>query len=190
MRERDTLDISFVEIAERAKLPSGLIGYYFGNKEGLFFAVLERDVKDALGQLASLAASDLDPIAKMRLHLRGVVRAYWKTPYFDRLVKAMTRDATPERVARIATEFIGPLTAAQSAIIDEGVAAGLFRPVDKMLFYFSVVGAADAIHSSRFILSSVYRVETVDAGLHRAHSAHIAEVFLRMLLIDPAKAAT
>ncbi|MGJ3627177.1 hypothetical protein AB5I41_09995 [Sphingomonas sp. MMS24-JH45] len=87
----------------------------------------------------------------------------WKTPYLDRFGEGDdARDATPERVARIAADFIRPLTAAQSAIIDEEIAAGLFRPVDKkMLFYFSVVGAADAIHSSRFILSSVYGVEKV-----------------------------
>lgn len=190
MRERDTLDVSFVEIAERADLPSGLIGYYFGNKEGLLFALLERDVKDALGQLDALAASDWSPVDKMRLHLRGVVRAYWKTPYFNRLVTAMSREASPERAARVAAEFIRPMTEAQSAIIDEGIAAGLFRSVDKMLFYFSVVGAADAIHSSRFILSSVYGVDGVGDALHRLHAAHIAEVFLRTLLIDPAKAAT
>lgn len=190
MRERDTLDISFVEIAERAALPSGLIGYYFGNKEGLFFAVLERDARYALAQLDALVASDGDPVEKMRLHLRGVVRAYYKTPYFNRLVQAMTRDASPERVARIAAEFIGPMTAAQGAIIDQGLAAGVFRPVDKTLFYFSVIGAADAIHASRFILSSVYGIDAVDRDLHRRHAAHIAEVFLRMLLIDPTKAAS
>ncbi len=190
MRERDTLDISFVEIGQRAGLPPGLIGYYFGNKEGLLFAVLERDVKDAIGQLDALAASDWNPVDKMRLHLRGIVRAYWKTPYFNRLLQAMTRDAAPERVARIAAEFIRPMTDAQSAIIDEGVAAGLFRPVDKMLFYFSVVGAADELHSSRFIASAVYGVDGVDADLHRDHAAHIADVFLRTLLIDPANVAT
>ncbi|MEH3099963.1 TetR family transcriptional regulator [Sphingomonas adhaesiva] len=189
MRERDTLDVSFVEIAERAGLPAGLIGYYFGNKEGLLFAVLERDVKYALAQLDALVASDWSPVDKMRLHLRGVVRAYYKTPYFNRLVQAMTRDASPERVARIAAEFIGPMTKAQGAIMDEGVADGLFREVDRMLFYFSVIGAADAIHASRFILSSVYGVAEVTPDLHRRHAAHIAEVFLHTLLIDPASAA-
>lgn len=188
MSERDSLDISFVEIAERAGLPAGLIGYYFGNKEGLFFAVLERDVKYALAQLDALVASDWGPIDKMRLHLRGVVRAYYKTPYFNRLVQAMTRDASPERVARIAAEFVGPMTMAQATIIDEGVAAGVFRPVDKMLFYFSVIGAADAIHSSRFILSSVFGVPGVDGDLHRRHAAQIAEVFLRSLLLEPSDA--
>ena len=188
MRERDTLDISFVEIAERAGLPAGLIGYYFGNKEGLFFAVLERDVKYALAQLDALVASDWSPVDKMRLHLRGVVRAYYKTPYFNRLVQAMSRDATPERVARIAAELIGPMTAAQGAIMDEGVASGLFREVDRMLFYFSVIGAADAIHSSRFILSSVYGVADVTPDLHRRHAAHIADVFLRTLMVDPSRA--
>jgi hypothetical protein len=129
-------------------------------------------------------------VDKMRLHLRGVVRAYWKTPYFNRLLQAMSRDSTPERIERIAAEFIRPMTAAQSAIIDEGVAAGVFRPVDKMLLYFSVIGAADAIHASRFILSSVYGVAAVDKDLHKAHASHIADVFLRTLLVDPAHLAT
>ena len=183
MRERDSLDVSFVDIAERAGLPQGLIGYYFGNKEGLLYAVLESSVSDALKQLDLLLHSGLGPEEKMRLHLHGVVMAYYRVPFFNRLLQAMARDASAERVRTISERLIRPMTAAQERIIDEGVAAGVFRPVDKMLFYFATVGAADGLHSSRFILDSVFGEEW-DASLSKRNAALVVDMFMRGLKVD------
>lgn len=182
MAERDSLDVSFVDIAEQAGLPQGLIGYYFGNKEGLLFAVLESSVGDALKELDNLLQSDLTPEEKMRLHLHGVVMAYFRAPFFNRLLQFMSRNASPERAAALTEQFIRPMTAAQERIIDEGVAAGIFRPIDKMLFFFATVGAADGLHASRFILTAVFG-EELDAALSKRNAKLIVDVFMRFLLV-------
>lgn len=183
MRERDTLDISFLEIGAKADLPAGLIGYHFGSKEGLLYAILEADVRQALDQLDALTKSNMTPTDKMRLHLAGIVKTYYKVPYFNRLLQAMTRDASLERVRMISERMIRPMTEAQSRIIDEGVACGEFRPVDKVLFYFATVGAADGLHSSRFILNSVFGIEEVDQALNRRNVEQIVDIFMRALLL-------
>lgn len=182
MRERDTLDISFVDIAERAKLPQGLISYYFGNKEGLLYAILKTSLGNALVKLDALARSDRDPAEKMRLHLQGVVTAYFQTPFLNRLLQTFTRNASAERVALITDTLVRPVIKAQGRIIDEGVAQGLFKPVDKMLFYFAVVGAADGLHASQFILNAVFDQE-ITADLHKRNAAAIADIFMRGLLL-------
>jgi AcrR family transcriptional regulator len=182
MIERDTLDISYVDIGAKADLPPGLIGYYFGNKEGLLYAILETAVKDGLEQLDALIASDLSATEKLRLHLHGVVTAYHRAPYFNRLLKAMTRDSSPDRVTLIADRMIRPMTEAQGRIIDEGIATGEFRPIDKMRFYFSVVGAADSLHSSRFILNSVFGIDEIDQSLHHQNKADLVEMFMRFIV--------
>lgn len=183
MRERDTLDVSFVEIGQRAGLPPGLIGYYFGNKEGLLHALLERDVREAIGRLDRLVSSNGSATEKMRLHIRGVATAFHRSPYFNRLLQSMTRDAGPDRVAAITSSLVQPLVAAQGKIIDEGIATGEFRHVDKMLFYFSVIGAADALYSSRFIANEIYGVESIDRNLHNENATHLAEFLVRGLAI-------
>lgn len=190
MRERDSLDISFVDIAQRASLPQGLISYYFGNKEGLLYAVLEDSIGSALAQLDALAHSDLNPAEKMRLHLHGVVTAYFRTPFFNRLLQFLARNASPERVQLITDKMVRPMTEAQGKIIDEGIAQGLFRPVDKMLFYFATVGAADGLHSSQFILNAVFG-EEINSNLNKRNAAAIADIFMRGILLkeaDPARA--
>lgn len=181
MRERDALDISFVEIARRAGLPAGLIGYHFGNKEGLLHAVLDRDVREAVAEVEALAASVAPPVEKMRRHLLGVAAAFYRVTYFNRLMQAMTRDAKPDRVQAIADQLIRPLTDAQGRIIDEGVASGDFRPVDKMLFYFTVTGAAEALYSSRFILGSVFGITEITSDLHDRNAAQFVDLMLRGL---------
>lgn len=181
MRERDTLDVSFVEIGRRASLPPGLIGYYFGNKEGLLHALLDRDVKDAIGRLDRLVNSSWSATEKMRLHIRGVATAFHRLPYFNRLLQSMTRDAGADRVAAITNSLVRPLVTAQGKIIDEGIATGEFREVDRMLFYFSVIGAADALYSSRSIANEVYGVGHVDRGLHNENAAHLADLLVRGL---------
>lgn len=178
MRERDTLDVSFVEIGRKANLPPGLIGYYFGNKEGLLHALLERDVRDAIDRLDRLVNSKGSPTEKMRLHVRGVATAFHRSPYFNRLLHSMMREAGADRVRAIADSLVQPLISAQSRIIDEGVAAGEFREVDKMLFYFSVIGAADALYSSRSIANEIYGVGNVSRSLHNENALHLANLLV------------
>ena len=184
MGERDSLNISFVDIADRAGLPQGLISYYFGNKEGLLYAVLENSLGSALAQLDTLARSNLNPAEKMRLHLHGIVTAYYRTPFFNRLLQSLTRCASPERVKLITDKMVRPMTEAQGLIIDEGIQLGLFRPVDKMLFYFATVGAADGLHSSQFILNAIFG-EEINADLHKRNAAAITDIFMRSLLLEP-----
>lgn len=54
MIERGSVDISLSEIAERARLNSALVKYYFGNKNGLILALIEDVLGGALKKMAGL----------------------------------------------------------------------------------------------------------------------------------------
>lgn len=184
MREQDKITITLQEVAAKSGLNSALVRYHFGNKEGLLFAVLENDIVKGLQLLERLLARDgLSPEEQMRLHISGMVEAYARIPYLHRLIQLMTRDATEERVQWIANEVIHKIASGQKTILDRGVAQGLFREVDPVSFYFTVVGAAGSLYSQRFVLKSAFGLDRVDPEMHRTNVDQITELLMRGLLI-------
>ncbi len=179
MREQDTIEIGILDIAARAGVNHGMIRYYFGSKEGMLLALLDRDVLFAIRQLDALFELDVTPTERMRIHLSGIIDTYYRIPYLNRLIQAMVRDATPQRVHHIAEELLKPIVNAQRRIIEQGVATGEFRPIDPKLFYFNTIGAADGLYSNRFTLSAVFGgIPNADHALHERYRAQTVELLL------------
>ena len=187
MREQDTPDIGIVDIAARAGVNHAMIRYFFGSKEGLLMALLDRDVMRRIRQLDRLFRLDVTPTERMRIHLNGIVDTYYAIPYLNRLIQLMVREADPARVRHIAEELLQPIANAQARIIEAGMASGEFRNIDPKLFYFNTIGAADGLYSNRFTLSAVFGgIPNADPLLHARYRAHTVETLMKGLLADPA----
>ena len=187
MRELDTTEIGIVDIAARAGVNHAMIRYFFGSKEGLLMALLDRDVTRRIRQLDRLFRLDVTSTERMRIHLSGILDTYYAIPYLNRLIQQMVREADPARVRHIAEELLQPIANAQARIIEAGVASGEFRPVDPKLFYFNTIGAADGLYANRFTLSAVFGgLPNADPQLHARYSAHTVETLMKGLLADPA----
>ncbi len=99
-----------------------------------------------------LLAMRAPPAQKMRLHLRGIMRAYARSPYLNRLLHAMLTGKDAAMVAEIHDVFVQPVMQCQRTILDAGLRDGSFRSVDPMLFYLGAVGACDQfMHSERML---------------------------------------
>ncbi|WP_086436869.1 TetR family transcriptional regulator [Altererythrobacter xiamenensis] len=184
MREQDTVDIGILDIAARAEVNHGMIRYYFGSKEGMLLALLDRDVGVRIRQLAALFRLKMTPTERMRIHLEGILDTYYQIPYLNRLIQLMVRDASPERVHHIADELLKPIANAQHRIIQEGIAAGEFRKVDPKLFYFNTIGSADGLYANRFTLSAVFGgIAEADDALHERYKRQTVETLMAGLLI-------
>jgi len=179
MREQDTVEVGILDIAARAGVNHGMIRYYFGSKEGMLLALLDRDVGVRIRQIAALFRLDVTPTERMRIHLNGILDTYYRIPYLNRLIQAMVRDASAERVRHIADELLKPIANAQHRMIQEGIAAGEFRRVDPKLFYFNTIGAADGLYANRFTLSAVFGgIPAADDALHARYKEHTVETLL------------
>lgn len=169
MRSRDTLGVSISDIAAEAGVNSALVKYYFGNKNGLLLALLERDLGLSITQLRDLVAMDMRPSAKMRYHLSGLIRIYFRFPYLQRLLISIMRDESEEVGRQIAETYLRPIAEAYETMIADGVAAGEFRPTDARFFYFTAIGACDQIFSARFVLKYVHGIDEIDDELRRVY---------------------
>ena len=183
MREGDLVDISLSELAARSGLNSALVKYYFGNKAGLLKALLERDMADIVASVDALLAKDMTPEAKFRRHLEAVVDTFFRTPYIHRLLMRMIRESAPDEAQRLADSYLKPLLGAYERIISDGVAAGVFRPVDPQLFYFTVIGAADRFFSARLVLKYCSATDVLDESLRDRYRAHLNEFVVAGILV-------
>ena len=182
MREGDTIDLSFSELSVRSGLNSALVKYYFGNKNGLMLALLERDMGHIVGSLGALMKKDMPPEQKLRRHIGKAVDTYHEYPYLNRLLMRMVRDNPPDEAARIAKDYLQPISRAYEALLAEGTAAGVFREMDPQLFYFSVTGAADRFFSARYVLRYCYDQHDVTEEMRDAYREHTIDLIMAGIL--------
>ncbi|MEY3940514.1 MAG: hypothetical protein RLZZ604_974 [Pseudomonadota bacterium] len=176
MREGDTIDLSLSEL-------SLLVKYYFGNKNGLMLALLDRDMGNIVFSLGALLAKDIPPEDKLRIHIGAVIDTYYAFPYLNRLLMRMVRDSAPVEAARIADLYLKPISKVYDALIAEGVKAGKFRKLDPQFFYFTVTGAADRFYSSRLVLRHCYNQDDFNENMRDAYREHSIDLIMRGLLV-------
>lgn len=182
MRERDTLEISLSEIADNVGVNPALVRYYFGNKMGLMIALLDRDLSAGLEDFQALIAMNASPTMRMNHHLSGLIKAYFRFPYLNRLLVSIMQDAPKEKAQMVADKYIRPICEGYEVLLAEGVRAGEFKPVDAKLFYFLITGACDQIFSARYALRYVYGISEIDDELRMAYVKQARTIILSGLL--------
>ena len=183
MREGDQVDISLSELSLRSGLNSALVKYYFGNKAGLLTALLDRDMEAIVTTVDALVEKgDMDPEAKLRRHISKVVDTHYAVPYLNRLLMRLVRESDDAEAKRIAARYLTPLYHAYEHLIGEGVKAGVFRPIDPQLFYFTLTGACDRFFSARLVLRHCFDQDTLTDQLRDRYREHTIDIIMAGIL--------
>jgi len=190
MIERGSIEVSLSDIAQRSQLNSALVKYYFGSKNGMMMAVLEDVLGRALGQMAGLLSMPLNPVDKLKLHIKGIITIYFRYPFINRLIHAMFQE--PDLAKQVAETISKPLANTQRQLLEQGVKDGVFRPIDPMLFYFIVLGACDHLFFGQQVLLHAFGVQRIDDDLRRSYTNTLLDLILGGILVKnavPAPAA-
>ena len=92
------------------------------------------------------------------------------------------RDCDPLEAKRIADKYLLPLNKAYERLISAGVKAGVFRPIDPQLFYFTVTGAADRFFSARLVLRHCFDQDTLTEDLRDRYREHTVDFIMAGIL--------
>ena len=168
------------EIAELTSSSKRMIYYYFGGKDGLYRAVLERAYGAIREREAAQDFDDLPADAALREHVLQTFDYHARHPEFVRLVmNENIHHAEHLRHIDGIKDRNLTVVAAISKILDRGVAEGRFKPaIDPVDLHMSISALAFYNVSNRYTFSTIFdRDIGADAAI-ATRRVQVAEMIL------------
>jgi TetR/AcrR family transcriptional regulator len=125
-------------IARRAKVNKAMLYYHFKSKERLYRALLRQMFGLAAARLQAIAAGPGRPAQKIDLAVAGIAAFLQEHTFFPAI---MLREVA-EGGAHLDRDTLKALAAVPRTVagmVEQGVAAGEFRPIDPFFAYFSML---------------------------------------------------
>jgi len=162
-------------IAERARTNKRMLYYYFGDKEALFLAVLERAYEHIRSEEQTLSLTDLPPAEGVSKLVAFTWNYFLAHPEFMTLLNSENLHEARhlKRSAKIRAMH-SPLIATLSEVLERGARSGDFRDgVDPVQLYVSIAALGYFYLSNKHTLSTIFGRDLVSPRAKAARLAHI-----------------
>lgn len=173
-------------IAERTKTSKRMLYYYFGSKEGLFLAVLERAYAKIRYLESQLQLENLAPEAAMRSLIHHTFDHDDANPDFVQLVSIenihraehLKSSDVLQRTNSVVVDII-------SAILDRGYQGGVFcRKVDPIDLHQMISAACFFRISNRHTFGVIFDRDLMAAPLKARHRQMISDMIIAYLVSE------
>jgi TetR/AcrR family transcriptional regulator len=149
-------------IARAAHVNKALLYYYFKDKSALYQAVLDHVFSGLRTQVVPILESELPPREKLLKYLGAYFDYIAMNPQFPRVVQSewMRNPGTQTaRMQRIAREYFRPIYQKLVEVLQQGIAAGEFRPISPMHFLPSMVAIIIFYFSAAPVMKTLMQVD-------------------------------
>lgn len=170
-------------IARRSGVNKRMIYYYYGDKEGLYLAVLEATYSAIRHAEIGLHLDDRDPVDGMRELVRFTWNYFIKHPEFLSLLanENMHQARFLKQSSKI-QDLHSPLIGMISSLLARGAKDGVFKAkVDPVQLYISIASLGFFYMSNRHTLSTIFGRDLSEPGALEKRGDHIVEVVLGYL---------
>jgi AcrR family transcriptional regulator len=170
-------------IASRSGVNKRMIYHYFGDKEGLYLAVLEETYSAIRMAEVDLRLAEHEPVAGIRALIEFTWGYFIAHPEFLSLLASenMHRAKFLRQSERVRA-LHSPLVETISQLLQRGEAAGVFRRgVDPVQLYISIASLGFFYMANRYTLSTIFTRDLVTPDALQARGSHIVDVVLAYL---------
>jgi AcrR family transcriptional regulator len=176
-------------IAARTKINKRMIYYYFGSKEGLYKAVLERSYGHIRMSESAVDVDALQPEEALRQLVRHTFDYHNMHPDFVRLVmnENIHQASHIGELASIRTRNRAVIKTLRT-LLDRGIAAGAFRSdIEPVQLHMSISALCFYNVSNRYTFSRIFEHDMTSAAAVAARREVVVDMILRWCAADTAK---
>jgi AcrR family transcriptional regulator len=169
------------EIAERTRTTKRMLYYYFGSKEGLFVAVLERAYAAIREAEREVDVEHLDPVAAIRALAELTFDHHENHPDFIRLV-SIENIHRGEHMGESLQAINAPAVERIERILQAGREAGVFRrDVDAVDLHMLISSYCVFRVANRHTWQALFNRDLLEAGRRERYRAMLGDVVVEYL---------
>ena len=137
---------SMDDIVAESGLSKGALYWHFKSKQELFLSLVETYMSAYSQEAAHAWQEEMPATEKIRAYMKFFVDSSEQLlPFFRVTIDVWAQTSEDEQLRAIFDQMLTDLQQQLGALIDEGVAAGEFRPVDASRLALGLVAALDAL---------------------------------------------
>jgi AcrR family transcriptional regulator len=170
---------SVLSIANRAGVKQPLLNYHFGNKEGLWRAVVENAYTESLAasRQAAAALDRSDPLAHLQAALKAFAVSNILHPAAHSLVLMEIAQDGP-RLDWLVDNYMKPFHERLDALIAECQAAQLLKPYPPERASITMTAMLTAVQSATHLLKRLYGVGPIAPAQAEQHAEQVIDVLM------------
>lgn len=146
------------EIARGAHVNKALLYYYFKDKETLYSAVLSEAFAGLKTTVFEVLDSDLPPREKMLAYVGAYFDFIASNQMYPRLMQRemmSAREGQSSQIEKLIKNYLKPIFGKVGAVMQKGIAEGVFRPVNPAHFVPSMVAMIVFYFSSAPVMQKI-----------------------------------